>query len=98
MTDDERDVYRNTAERMMMRRLVVSFGHLKVNPDKRKGPKRLNSRNIKFVGMRFYGDHIFSPDDKIRLETDDPFFRPNYVKVMLRKSKKWKHVAYLQTW
>jgi hypothetical protein len=91
MAVDEREIYLDLADKMMHKLLISTD-----KPDEHKKVRKLNSRNIKFVGMRFYGDHIFSADDKIRLEHDDFFFRANSLKVMLRKSKKWKHVAYVE--
>jgi hypothetical protein len=58
--------------------------------------RKLNSRYIVFVGMRYRGDHRFSPDDTIKLERDDNNSNdPNAVKVMLMEGKKWRHVAYV---
>jgi hypothetical protein len=58
--------------------------------------RKLNSRRITFVGMRFHGGHRFSMDDKVKLEKeDDNPKNSNAVKVMLKEGKKWKHVAYV---
>lgn len=63
--------------------------------NKTKTARKLNTRNITFVGMRYRGDHVFSSDDEVRLEKEDnnPKDR-NAVAVKVRKHKKWKHVAY----
>lgn len=58
--------------------------------------RKVNKRTIKFVGMRFYGDHVFSKDDEVKLALDDEFFRPHSLRVLLKKRKKWKHVAYVE--
>jgi hypothetical protein len=58
--------------------------------------RKINVRRIKFVGMRFYGEHEFTADDKVRLKKDDSGeVHPNAVKVMLLKRNKWRHVAYV---
>ncbi|KFH61752.1 hypothetical protein MVEG_12412 [Podila verticillata NRRL 6337] len=58
--------------------------------------RKLNSRSINFVGMRFHGDHRFSCDDTIKLKKEDNNPKDsNAIKVMLMKDKKWKHVAYV---
>ncbi|KAG0201750.1 hypothetical protein BGX28_005525 [Mortierella sp. GBA30] len=58
--------------------------------------RKLNSRYISFVGMRFREDRHFFPDDEVKLERDDNnVMDPNAVMVMVKKHKKWKHVAYV---
>lgn len=58
--------------------------------------RKLNSRSINFVGMRFHGDHRFSPNDIVKLKKEDNNPKdPNAVKVMLMENKKWRHVAYV---
>jgi hypothetical protein len=61
--------------------------------------RKLNFRNIKFVGMRFFGDHIFMPSDDIMLVVDYSAhykLKQESIKVMLRKSKRYKQVAYVE--
>lgn len=62
----------------------------------RFSPKRkINTRRIRFVGMRFYGDHEFTADDVVKLEKDNGDIHPSAIKVMLLRKNKWKHVAYV---
>jgi hypothetical protein len=61
--------------------------------------RKLNFRNVKFVGMRFFGDHVFKPSDEIKLVLDNGAYyglKCGSIKVMLRKSKKFKQVAYVE--
>lgn len=58
--------------------------------------RKLNSRSINLVGMRFHGNHRFSRDDIIKLKREDDNPKDsNAVKVMLMEDKKWRHVAYV---
>ena len=46
--------------------------------------------------MRYFGDHIFSYRDNVRLEReDDNFLDPTAIKVLVKKKEEWIHVAYV---
>jgi hypothetical protein len=94
LKSEEREIYLKSAKKLMRKldNLADSLDKLKIHDKYR----RLNYRYIKFVGMRFYKNHTFTTDNRVRLEQDDTFFRPNSIKVMLYKRNKWRHVAYVE--
>ena len=96
MKPDERGIYLKYAKRIV--RKLESLENSLEKLDIGAKHKRLNYRNVKFVGMRFHGDHVFSEDDRVRLEPDykERHPQPGTIKVMLQKSKKWITVAYVE--
>lgn len=101
MDNDDKKLYLK-----MIKRLIRKLDELECDTsgDEISKPRRytkpvyrkLNSRYIDFVGMRFRGDHRFSSDDKVRLEKEDDNPKDsNAVRVMVKKDKKWRHVAYV---
>lgn len=104
MSPDERSMYLMSAT-SLMHELDKSVDEIKESLQelniKEYGEvkRKLNFRKIKFVGMRFFGDHIFKPSDEIILDMNPSAnytLKRDSIKVMLRKSKKYKHVAYVE--
>ncbi|KAF9329148.1 hypothetical protein BGZ91_000686 [Linnemannia elongata] len=104
MTPDEQCMYLMSATGMMYE-LDKSADEIKeslreLNISEPREPRgKLNFRNVKFVGMRFFDDHVFKPSDEIKLVIDNSAsygLKCGSIKVMLRKSKKFKQVAYVE--
>ncbi|KFH61724.1 hypothetical protein MVEG_12440 [Podila verticillata NRRL 6337] len=78
--------------------LLISFSALRVDTTRNKSKQKrvkdkIPRRRIKFTGMKYRYNHVFTDSDRVKLKDGDD----DVIKVLVKEDKKWKHVAYVST-